>query len=106
MSLHQKLQNLYNDDSCLQSSNDSSLALNNTYDFKFYLMIYGCLAGANSLFTLFRAFFFAYGGIVAATSLHKHLLRRIVTVIHYFVNVILEIDTRWKSISNLCRRNF
>lgn len=40
----------------------------------FYLTVYGSLAGANSLFTLMRAFFFAYGGICAAQVLHRQLL--------------------------------
>ncbi|ESO85415.1 hypothetical protein LOTGIDRAFT_183817 [Lottia gigantea] len=48
-----------------------------TDNVKFYLMIYGCLAGANSIFTLFRAFLFAYGGIEAAQLLHKKLLSSI-----------------------------
>ncbi|KAK6181779.1 hypothetical protein SNE40_009566 [Patella caerulea] len=43
----------------------------------FYLMIYGCLAGANSIFTLARAFLFAFGGIQAAQVLHKKLLASI-----------------------------
>ncbi|XP_050405501.1 ATP-binding cassette sub-family C member 10 isoform X2 [Patella vulgata] len=43
----------------------------------FYLMIYGCLAGANSMFTLARAFLFAFGGIQAAQVLHKKLLASI-----------------------------
>ncbi|XP_076441602.1 ATP-binding cassette sub-family C member 10-like [Babylonia areolata] len=40
----------------------------------FYLTVYGCLAGANSVFTLLRAFLFAYGGICAAKVMHKRLL--------------------------------
>lgn len=46
----------------------------------FYLIIYGTLAGANTIFTLFRAFLFAYGGIVAATMVHKLLLKNIIKV--------------------------
>ncbi|RUS92073.1 hypothetical protein EGW08_000097 [Elysia chlorotica] len=41
---------------------------------RFYLGVYGGLAGANALFTLIRAFLFAYGGICAATVVHKRLL--------------------------------
>ncbi|BFZ12259.1 hypothetical protein BsWGS_15298 [Bradybaena similaris] len=41
---------------------------------QFYLGIYGGLAGANSIFTLARSFLFAYGGICAATVVHKRLL--------------------------------
>ncbi|XP_067681975.1 ATP-binding cassette sub-family C member 10-like [Haliotis asinina] len=43
----------------------------------FYLNVYGCLAGANTIFTLFRAFLFAYGGICAARVVHKNLLSSI-----------------------------
>lgn len=41
---------------------------------KFYLLVYGVLAASNSLFTLMRAFLFAYGGVTAARTLHKRLL--------------------------------
>ncbi|KAF4523999.1 hypothetical protein B566_EDAN013841 [Ephemera danica] len=44
----------------------------------FYLAVYGCIAGLNSIFTLFRAFLFAYGGVHAATSVHKKLLRSVI----------------------------
>ncbi|CAF3670190.1 unnamed protein product [Rotaria socialis] len=43
-------------------------------DFKRFFIIYVSLAIANSLFTLMRAFTFAYGGIAAARKLHKSLL--------------------------------
>lgn len=33
---------------------------------RYYLTVFICLAGANTVFTLCRAFLFAYGGIVAA----------------------------------------
>lgn len=42
-------------------------------DFKRFFAIYVGLAIANSLFTLSRAFTFAYGGIEAARKLHKSL---------------------------------
>ncbi|XP_034950577.1 multidrug resistance-associated protein 7 [Chelonus insularis] len=45
--------------------------MNNT---KYYLSVYGALAFVNSIFTLIRAFIFAYGGIYAAVSIHKKLL--------------------------------
>ncbi|KAK8730961.1 hypothetical protein OTU49_007721 [Cherax quadricarinatus] len=41
---------------------------------KFYLTVYGILAASNSIFTLMRAFLFAYGGICAAKFLHRQLL--------------------------------
>ena len=46
----------------------------------FYLMVYGCLAGANSILTLARAFLFAYGGIRAATVIHWYLLKSVLKV--------------------------
>ena len=49
-------------------------------DISFYLTVYGCLAGANSLFTLCRAFLFAFGGICAAQVIHKHLLSSVLKV--------------------------
>ena len=47
---------------------------------EFYLTVYGGLAGANALFTIFRAFLFAYGGICAATVIHKRLLSAVLKV--------------------------
>ncbi|XP_072165776.1 ATP-binding cassette sub-family C member 10-like [Diadema setosum] len=44
---------------------------------EFYLGVYGGLVGANSIFTLIRAFLFAYGGIRAATVIHERLLESI-----------------------------
>lgn len=46
----------------------------------FYLTVYGSLAGANSVFTLLRAFLFAYGGISAAKVLHTRLLSSVLKV--------------------------
>ncbi len=47
-------------------------------DFKQFFIIYVGLAIANSLFTLIRAFTFAYGGIEAARKLHKSLFNSLV----------------------------
>lgn len=46
----------------------------------FYLSVYGAIAALNSIFTLFRAFLFAYGGVHAATIVHKKLLKSVVRV--------------------------
>ncbi|XP_054002835.1 ATP-binding cassette sub-family C member 10 [Hylaeus anthracinus] len=43
-----------------------------------YLAVYAVLAVLNSLFTLMRAFMFAYGGIQAAIVIHKQLLKVVV----------------------------
>lgn len=57
------------------SQNQSSNNIDN--DVSFYLTVYGGLAAANSVFTLFRAFLYAYGGILAATVIHKRLLAKV-----------------------------
>ena len=49
-------------------------------DVRWYLMIYGCIAASNSIFTLLRSFLFAYGGIKAAKVLHSALLNGILQV--------------------------
>lgn len=46
----------------------------------FYLIVYGSIAGANSLFTILRAFLFAYGALRAATVIHNRLLQRVLKV--------------------------
>ncbi|XP_026732381.1 ABC transporter C family member 13 [Trichoplusia ni] len=53
---------------------------NNTpvYTDNFYLEVYFGLAGLNLVFTIMRAFLFAYGGVKAASSIHKLLLRVII----------------------------
>ncbi|XP_041468071.1 ATP-binding cassette sub-family C member 10-like [Lytechinus variegatus] len=51
--------------------------VDNSSSLEFYLGIYGGLIGANSVFTLLRAFLFAYGGIHAATMIHDRLLKSI-----------------------------
>ncbi|CAG9856502.1 unnamed protein product [Phyllotreta striolata] len=46
-------------------------------DTKKFLLVYLGFAVANTLFTLIRAFVFAYGGIVAAKAIHKKLLKTV-----------------------------
>jgi len=41
----------------------------------FYLTVYGTIAISNTLFSLARAFLFAYGGVCAARKVHTKLLR-------------------------------
>lgn len=50
----------------------------------YYLMVYGIIAAANSVFTLFRAFMFAYGGIKAAKLMHNRLLMAVMEVRNVF----------------------
>ena len=61
-------------------SNGSSSTVNatsNTTDVTFYLSVYGSVAVANTVFSLIRAFLFAYGGICAAQTIHSQLLRAV-----------------------------
>lgn len=50
------------------------------HDTKYYLTVYSLLATLNSIFTLIRAFIFAYGGIHAAVTMHKQLLKIVMRV--------------------------
>ncbi|KAG8123449.1 hypothetical protein E2320_018835 [Naja naja] len=55
----------------------NSISSNSTLDVNFYLTVYGCIAGVNSVFTILRVFLFACGTIHAATVIHNRLLRRV-----------------------------
>ena len=45
---------------------------------KYYLSVYGGIAGANSIFAIIRSFLFAYGGVCAAKIVHQKLLNSII----------------------------
>uniref|UniRef100_A0A8C3CG56 ATP-binding cassette sub-family C member 10 n=1 Tax=Cairina moschata TaxID=8855 RepID=A0A8C3CG56_CAIMO len=62
----------------VQALDAAPVPSNTSADVNFYLMVYGSIAGANSLFTIFRAFLFAYGTIRAAVVIHNRLLQRVV----------------------------
>ncbi|XP_052537401.1 ATP-binding cassette sub-family C member 10 [Tympanuchus pallidicinctus] len=62
----------------VQVLNTAPVPSNASMDVNFYLAVYGGIAGANSLFTIFRAFLFAYGTIRAAIVIHKRLLQRVI----------------------------
>lgn len=53
---------------------------NMSSEVKFYLTVYGSIAGANTVFTAFRAFLFAFGGIRAASVVHNRLLDTVLKV--------------------------
>lgn len=53
----------------------------------YYLTVYTLLAIFNTLFTLMRAFMFAYGGIQAAISIHKQLLKIVVRAKAVFFDI-------------------
>ncbi|NXE04622.1 MRP7 protein, partial [Lophotis ruficrista] len=60
----------------IQPLDTTPVPSNGSLDLNFYLIVYGSIAGANSLFTILRAFLFAYGTICAATVIHNRLLQR------------------------------
>lgn len=55
----------------------------------YYLTVYTLLAIFNTLFTLMRAFMFAYGGIQAAISIHKQLLKIVVRVNTFYKKYLI-----------------
>ncbi|NWH86570.1 MRP7 protein, partial [Aegithalos caudatus] len=59
---------------------------NGSMDVNFYLIVYGSIAGANSLFTIIRAFLFAYGALRAAAVIHDRLLQRVLKATVTFFN--------------------
>jgi len=61
----------------LQLYNDNNYV---PHDTKYYLTIYSLLVVFNTIFTLIRAFIFAYGGLQAAIAMHKQLMRIIMRV--------------------------
>ncbi|KAM6128193.1 ATP-binding cassette sub-family C member 10 isoform 2-T2 [Pterocles gutturalis] len=61
----------------IQALDTSPMPSNGSLDVNFYLTVYGSIAGANSLFTVLRAFLFAYGTIHAAVVIHNRLLQRV-----------------------------
>lgn len=75
-------------DTSTNSTNSSDLpnvlrlqaAVENDNGVGYYLKIYAILGLINSVFTLIRAFMFAYGGIQAALSMHKQLLKIVMKV--------------------------
>nr|XP_009685033.1 PREDICTED: multidrug resistance-associated protein 7 [Struthio camelus australis] len=69
----------------------ATVTSNGSLDVTFYLTVYGSIAGANSLFTILRAFLFAYGTIRAATVIHSRLLQRVIKATVTFFDLILNI---------------
>jgi len=50
-----------------------------------FFYVYGALCLANSFFTLFRAFFFAYSGILAGKYIHRRLVDNLSKVCLLFI---------------------
>ncbi|NXA64135.1 MRP7 protein, partial [Mohoua ochrocephala] len=61
----------------LQDLDNTPAPSNGSVDVNFYLIVYGSIAGANSLFSIIRAFLFAYGALRAAAVIHNRLLQRV-----------------------------
>ncbi|NXE59272.1 MRP7 protein, partial [Calcarius ornatus] len=61
----------------LQDLDKTPAPPNGSVDVNFYLVVYGSIAGANSLFTIIRAFLFAYGALRAGSVIHDRLLQRV-----------------------------
>ncbi|GFG31607.1 hypothetical protein Cfor_03186 [Coptotermes formosanus] len=84
-------------------SNTSYDAVTNSIEasnLSYYLTVYAVFAGLNSVFTLFRAFLFAYGGIHAATNVHRQLLKTIMkvnTIMFFDVSPLGRILNRFSS---------
>ncbi|XP_011138357.1 multidrug resistance-associated protein 7 isoform X2 [Harpegnathos saltator] len=57
------------------------------HDTNYYLTVYSLLAVANSVFTLIRAFLFAYGGLQAAITMHRQLLKTVVRAKTMFFDI-------------------
>ncbi|NXO08693.1 MRP7 protein, partial [Oriolus oriolus] len=61
----------------IQDLDNTPAPSNGSVDVNFYLTVYGSIAGANSFFTIIRAFLFAYGALRAAAVIHNRLLQRV-----------------------------
>ncbi|XP_062428026.1 ATP-binding cassette sub-family C member 10 isoform X4 [Rhea pennata] len=83
----------------IQALDTATVTSNGSLDVTFYLTVYGSIAGANSLFTILRAFLFAYGTIRAATVIHNRLLQRVIkaTVTFFDTTPIGRILNRFSS---------
>ncbi|KFW02660.1 Multidrug resistance-associated protein 7 [Fulmarus glacialis] len=80
----------------VQALDTTPVPSNGSLDVNFYLIVYGSIAGANSLFTILRAFLFAYGTIRAATVIHNRLLQRALKV------MVRKSRAGWGSCKSLC----
>lgn len=71
---------------------DHQINTNNSTErgFSFYLTVYGCLAAGNSFFTLCRSFIFAYGGVVAAKTVQRQLLSKVLRVRSNISNIFIK----------------
>ncbi|XP_054264450.1 ATP-binding cassette sub-family C member 10 isoform X2 [Macrosteles quadrilineatus] len=66
---------------------------------RYYLTVYVLIAVCNSVFTLFRAFLFAYGGIHAASAVHKVLLNKVIRakIVNFDILPVGQILNRFSS---------
>ena len=68
-------------------------------DVKYYLTVYAIIAISNTLFSLMRAFLFAYGGICAARTIHSKLLKTVIKakIVFFDVTPLGQILNRFSS---------
>lgn len=60
-----------------QHGYEQGLAVRASDEVKHYLTVYGFIAVSNTIFSLMRAFLFAYGGISAAKTIHSKLIKTV-----------------------------
>lgn len=80
---HESLRPYNRSNTSYEAETNSTNESNSSY----YLTVYAVFAGVNSVFTLFRAFLFAYGGVHAATNIHSQLLKTIMKATVRFFDV-------------------
>lgn len=82
---------------------DNTTNVTSSQDPVFYLSVYGGIAAANSVFTLIRAFAFAYGGLKAAELIHKRLMDTILKVLFpSFIYCVLILCYKQIGICSFC----
>ncbi|XP_066146983.1 ATP-binding cassette sub-family C member 10 [Euwallacea fornicatus] len=70
-----------------KNSSATTIVIGTPSDSQQFLKFYIGLAVVNTLFTLIRAFLFAYGGIVAAARFHKFLLKSVMKAKSTFFDI-------------------
>lgn len=85
---------IYVEQPFLSVTTASHLIMPERYTIQYYMLIYVLLTLANTIFTLFRAFLFAFGGLTAASRIHRALLKVIMTVSSFHL-ILFNVNLRW-----------